>query len=60
MTLSGSTYSLTVSTPWMGLQEQPEQQRADMEQLKDERFVHLQALVDMVKDRYGEPERGGE
>jgi chromosome segregation ATPase len=31
----------------VGLQEQREQQREEMEQLKDERFVHLQALVDM-------------
>jgi hypothetical protein len=31
----------------VGLQEQREQQREEMEHLKDERFVHLQALVDM-------------
>jgi hypothetical protein len=31
----------------VGLQEQREQQREELEQLKDERFVHLQALVDM-------------
>jgi chromosome segregation ATPase len=31
----------------VGLQEQREQQREQMEQLKDERFVHLQALIDM-------------
>jgi hypothetical protein len=31
----------------VGLQEQQEQQREEMEQLKDERFVHLQALIDM-------------
>jgi translation initiation factor IF-2 len=38
----------------LGLQEQREQQkeemeqqREQMEQLKDERFVHLQALIDM-------------
>jgi division protein CdvB (Snf7/Vps24/ESCRT-III family) len=38
----------------VGLQEQREQQREEMEQqreqmeqLKDERFVHLQALIDM-------------
>jgi hypothetical protein len=31
----------------VGLQEQREQQREEVEQLKDERFVHLQALVDM-------------
>jgi hypothetical protein len=31
----------------LGLQEQREQQREELEQLKDERFVHLQALVDM-------------
>jgi hypothetical protein len=29
------------------LQEQREQQREELEQLKDEMFVHLQALVDM-------------
>jgi hypothetical protein len=31
----------------VGLQEQREQQREELELLKDERFVHLQALVDM-------------
>jgi hypothetical protein len=31
----------------VGLQEQREHQREELEQLKDERFVHLQALVDM-------------
>jgi hypothetical protein len=31
----------------VGLQEQREQQREELDQLKDERFVHLQALVDM-------------
>jgi hypothetical protein len=31
----------------VGLQEQREQQREKLEQLKDEMFVHLQALVDM-------------
>jgi hypothetical protein len=31
----------------VGLQEQREQQREQMEQMKDERFVHLQALIDM-------------
>jgi hypothetical protein len=31
----------------VGLQEQREQLREELEQLKDERFVHLQALVDM-------------
>jgi hypothetical protein len=31
----------------VGLQEQREQQGEELEQLKDERFVHLQALVDM-------------
>jgi hypothetical protein len=31
----------------VGLQEQRERQREELEQLKDERFVHLQALVDM-------------
>jgi hypothetical protein len=31
----------------VGLQEQSEQQREELEQLKDQRFVHLQALVDM-------------
>jgi hypothetical protein len=31
----------------VGLQEQKEQQREELEQLKDERFVHLHALVDM-------------
>jgi paraquat-inducible protein B len=29
------------------LREEMEQQREQMEQLKDERFVHLQALIDM-------------
>jgi hypothetical protein len=29
----------------VGLQEQREQQREELDQLKDERFVHLQALV---------------
>jgi hypothetical protein len=31
----------------VGLQEQREQQREELDQLKDERFFHLQALVDM-------------
>jgi hypothetical protein len=31
----------------VGLQEQREQQREEIEQLKDERFVHAEALVDM-------------
>jgi hypothetical protein len=31
----------------VGLQEQREQQREELDQLKDERFVHLHALVDM-------------
>jgi hypothetical protein len=31
----------------VGLQGQRGQQREEMEQLKDERFVHLQALVDI-------------
>jgi hypothetical protein len=31
----------------VGLQEQREQQREELDHLKDERFFHLQALVDM-------------
>jgi hypothetical protein len=31
----------------VGLQEQREHQREELDQLKDETFVHLQALVDM-------------